>query len=703
MLILLLLFLSVHTSMRIQLRKSSLEHGPLCHERAIEQIKTLGEIISGFLKRISNSPTCEAGGTSIDDISDRLAVDIAAVFAGRFPGHEGVSIEEFLKAAVRGEPVRKTAEPSDEDESSSTEKTQRDLGVPTPTWVRNVMSTLPMSELQRLLREVIPGLCKSVEISTEAGQGAHADKGRRADMIRDCTNNELIRRREYRAYVVTILTTEKSKEDLGKRGSSLEQALCKRLFEARPVKEDIDGFLYWWSSCLYVDDSSGVEQKKIITTAIKSGNADEIVRDEVIRELERIPGKRLGFKIMSGRKTEAEAKRPPPPLYDSLMAGCNIPYDSEHPKTRHPRDPGEAFIAVDHMDHVLSRPWKDFPFPAGKLKEEFDQYADKDLARLVDNLCRACYVLESITSEPLSQELLHYYVYVPLPCQSRVLSLCQGDDARLPPAKGPMNRKWKYAREKITENRKYESEPIMNLILTDMTYRNPKLAEQVERLCEAVVHEAIETDEYFGRLVELTPDYWNEREYEPRIKKFKACLRRLWGKLNHMGQLLENELKGRGLTETEQKIKSGKKSNKKTTKANKAEKKFKPWNNPGDACFILDGNRILFHYNEMLKDLSLISHGKTQNLLVMLYGRTLQSCDVKSKLCSPGTKPIQLVIRANQQLNDKIRKLGFTGLPEYDIEFIRYNSRFDHYESALPIHACRADFDDAEIRMMSRG
>ena len=46
------------------------------HERAIEQIKTLGEIISCFLNEISDSPACEADGTSIDEIADRLAIDI---------------------------------------------------------------------------------------------------------------------------------------------------------------------------------------------------------------------------------------------------------------------------------------------------------------------------------------------------------------------------------------------------------------------------------------------------------------------------------------------------------------------------------------------------------------------------------------------------------------------------------------------------
>ena len=111
---------------------------------------------------------------------------------------------------------------------------------------------------------------------------------------------------------------------------------------------------------------------------------------------------------------------------------------------------------------------------------------------------------------------------------------------QLTPAKGPTN--WKYAREAITESRRYGPEPIMNLILTDMEHRNPKLAEHVERICEAVVREAIETDEYFGRLVELTPDYWNERVYKPRINKFKACLEKLFDKLSHIRHLLEKDL-----------------------------------------------------------------------------------------------------------------------------------------------------------------
>ncbi len=54
-------------------------------KRAIEQVKTLGEIVSSFLAKICDSPAFEAGHTSINEIADRLAVDIAAALAGRYP------------------------------------------------------------------------------------------------------------------------------------------------------------------------------------------------------------------------------------------------------------------------------------------------------------------------------------------------------------------------------------------------------------------------------------------------------------------------------------------------------------------------------------------------------------------------------------------------------------------------------------------
>jgi hypothetical protein len=124
-------------------------------------------------------------------------------------------------------------------------------------------------------------------------------------------------------------------------------------------------------------------------------------------------------------------------------------------------------------------------------------------------------------------------------------------------------------------------------------------------------------------------------------------------------------------------------------------KKFHPWSKPGDACFIIDGARTLFHHDDVEKDLCLKSHSQTSDLLVMLQGGTLQSHDVKTKLCSEKTKPSQIVGRANQKLNDCIRKVGFTSLPDQNIEFIHYEARFDHYQRTLPIYASKDEFDQA--------
>jgi hypothetical protein len=132
------------------------------------------------------------------------------------------------------------------------------------------------------------------------------------------------------------------------------------------------------------------------------------------------------------------------------------------------------------------------------------------------------------------------------------------------------------------------------------------------------------------------------------------------------------------------------------TTATQTPKKFRPWLKPGDACFVIDNNRILFHRDGTKKDLRLKNLSKTQSLLVMLQNGTLQSCEVKTHFCSEKTKPIQVVSRANQTLNDSIRRAGFTCLPEYDVEFIRYEQRFDHYEKALPIYASKAEFDCAQ-------
>ena len=232
-------------------------------------------------------------------------------------------------------------------------------------------------------------------------------------------------------------------------------------------------------------------------------------------------------------------KRQPPPQYDSLLAG-DIPYESPYPKTRHPRLSYEKWNVEDHISEACQRPWKDLPFPKGKLIDELNQYADKDLARLVDNLCRAHWILDRMISQPLSEELLHYYVYVPLPCRFQLLSIYRGEDVQLSTAQVPAE--WEGMWETARDIGRYGHKPLMELIIIDMTHHYPKYAGQVEQLCKNVLREATEADKYFGRLAELTPNYWNERNYETSITQFRMCFKKLFDELNHIGQLLEKDL-----------------------------------------------------------------------------------------------------------------------------------------------------------------
>ena len=241
-------------------------------------------------------------------------------------------------------------------------------------------------------------------------------------------------------------------------------------------------------------------------------------------------------------------KRKPPPRYDILIG--DIPYESSYPKTRHPRLTCEWFKIEDHISEACQKPWKDLPLPKGKIIDEFDQCVDKDLARLVDNLFRAHWILNYMINQPLSEKLLHYYVYVPLPCRFQLLNLYQGDEASLSQAVGPTE--WSGMWETARDIGRYGPKPLMELIITDMTHRYSKYADQVERLCMEVLREATEADEYFGRLAELTPDYWNERNYDTPITKFRRCLKKLFDELNHIGQLLEKDLAAETPVETKQ-------------------------------------------------------------------------------------------------------------------------------------------------------
>jgi len=126
-------------------------------------------------------------------------------------------------------------------------------------------------------------------------------------------------------------------------------------------------------------------------------------------------------------------------------------------------------------------------------------------------------------------------------------------------------------------------------------------------------------------------------------------------------------------------------------------KRFEHWKAPGDACFLIEDNRIKFHYNGEIKDLRLKSESNTHKLLGWLQCGPSASQIINEKFCSKGTRPSDLVAYANKLLNDKIRAFGIVGVPE-NIEFIRYIKLRNEYESSLTIYPSRDEFDRDEIK-----
>jgi len=125
------------------------------------------------------------------------------------------------------------------------------------------------------------------------------------------------------------------------------------------------------------------------------------------------------------------------------------------------------------------------------------------------------------------------------------------------------------------------------------------------------------------------------------------------------------------------------------------EQKFQPWEKSGDACFVIDGNRIKFHYEGQIKDLKLKSDSNTLNLLVLLSSGSLQASELKDKL-APKTenKASKIVDYANRLLNTKIAELGFSDVPS-DVKFIGRDN-FGSYLLNLKIHS-KEDFERMQL------
>lgn len=123
-------------------------------------------------------------------------------------------------------------------------------------------------------------------------------------------------------------------------------------------------------------------------------------------------------------------------------------------------------------------------------------------------------------------------------------------------------------------------------------------------------------------------------------------------------------------------------------------KKFQHWANPGDACFVTENNKIMFHYKGDLKNLRLRAESNTFRLIRLLAGGSLQANEIKKQI-SPGTtnKACKIVDYANQLLNEKIPMVGFVGVPSA-VEFIKQD-RFGSYSFSLKIYP-KEDFDELQ-------
>lgn len=142
-----------------------------------------------------------------------------------------------------------------------------------------------------------------------------------------------------------------------------------------------------------------------------------------------------------------------------------------------------------------------------------------------------------------------------------------------------------------------------------------------------------------------------------------------------------------------EKPKRKKRQQKKKTapKKTKVETSFKPWDSPGDACFVIDGARIKFWDGNTLKDLKLRGNSRTYNLITMLFLAQLTKADVKKAICTEKTSPFDAVRDVNRTLNEKMIKLNIQNAPR-NIEFVCRDKRTEQYYSALPIKSLQ-DFE----------
>lgn len=117
---------------------------------------------------------------------------------------------------------------------------------------------------------------------------------------------------------------------------------------------------------------------------------------------------------------------------------------------------------------------------------------------------------------------------------------------------------------------------------------------------------------------------------------------------------------------------------KKPGKSNEEKKKFQPWKNSGDACFIIEDNRIKFYYKKEPKDLRLRNETNPHKLLFLFAAKNpLPQVEIKD-ICTKGTRPSDIAKQTNTKLNEKIAAMVLPDVPK-DIEFVKYDDNSKCY------------------------
>ena len=108
------------------------------------------------------------------------------------------------------------------------------------------------------------------------------------------------------------------------------------------------------------------------------------------------------------------------------------------------------------------------------------------------------------------------------------------------------------------------------------------------------------------------------------------------------------------------------------------EQELTPWTNPGDACFIIEDNRIKFHLDGDIKDLRLKNDSRTHKLLFSFSAKNPLSGTQMQDICKGTTRPSDIVKYANKSLNKKLSALNLDGVPPNTL-FIKYHIQTKEY------------------------